>query len=74
MAREYIDDFKFVSESLTICPYCGSDNITSDGPDYDWSDGAPKEMSEVVECLDCGKFWRDVFAYVYSLDPVEYAQ
>lgn len=74
MAREYINDYKFVSDSLTTCPYCGSTNIEGDGADYEWSDASPNEMAEVVGCLDCGRQWRDVFTYSYSLEPIEYAQ
>lgn len=57
---------KFVSEHLTRCPYCGSDEIEGEGIDYDWSDANPKEMAEPVRCLDCGQTWTDVFIYSYS--------
>ena len=66
MAVEYIDDTRFVSGTLATCPFCGSSDIEGDGADYDWSEYAPREMSETVKCLECGKRWRDVFEYSYS--------
>ena len=71
MARDYIEDGKFVSDSLTTCPYCGSSNIEGNGTDYDWSEYEPREMAEDVTCLDCGKHWKDVFAYTYSLEDLD---
>ena len=64
--KNYIDDFNFISESLSTCPYCGSDEIESQGVDYEWSDFNPKEMAEPVRCLECGRHWTDVFVYHHT--------
>lgn len=66
MTPNYIDDFKFVSDSLSTCPFCGSTEIEGQGADYEWSDVNPKEMAEPVVCLECGRGWTDVFVYSHS--------
>ena len=46
-----------------LCPHCGSDNIRGEGFETEAS-------SEIVECEDCGKRWKDIFSLV-GVEAVE---
>ena len=40
-----------------LCPYCESDNISGEGFE-------PEASSELVDCLDCGERWKDIYSLV----------
>lgn len=48
---------KYVAKDGSECPFCHSENISGDIYDYE-------TMTQPVECLDCGKKWKDILGIV----------
>ncbi len=42
----------------SVCPFCGSDNITADG-DYNL-----ETRCQRIFCMDCGRYWLDLYALI----------
>jgi len=43
----------------TRCPYCGSNDISGGFVEIDSG-----EANQKIDCMDCGKRWRDVYRLV----------
>ena len=56
---------KYVDHGGTSCPYCGSDQVSSEQVDADGGSGTAD-----VRCAVCGKEWKDIWSLVgiYTLD------
>lgn len=55
-------------ENPTICPYCGSNNISTTG-NYDGG----YDLSEECECEDCGSVWFCLYRFA-GLDLTDYEE
>jgi transposase-like protein len=47
---------EYIKSGGTICPYCRSKNISSDGIEIDGMEGVAR-----VICNDCGLDWNDTW-------------
>jgi len=51
---------RYIESGGSICPHCGSKNITGDSVNFEGS-----EISQAVYCEDCEADWTDVFKLAY---------
>ena len=56
---------KYVARNGVICPFCNSDDLDPCGKYITNVEG---NITQLVECLGCGKTWTDV----YSLTGMEF--
>jgi uncharacterized Zn finger protein len=57
MILSYEDVEEYLETDGTVCPFCGSDNITAD---YFDEEG----VYRIVNCLACGEYWKDIYQLV----------
>lgn len=55
LSREEVEEY--LETDGTVCPFCGSDNITAGCFD---GEGVYQD----VECLACGEYWKDIYQLV----------